>query len=127
MTSKFLELLTQNLIQLTAINQQYGIQLNSVKSDISEQKQRTKLLEIKFDSLSGESDYCTVRGYCNINRIKISEREANSLGRHAAKICRQKCYLIGKVQDERHGKVNSYPIEVLEEVSKPYKKQIRAS
>ncbi|AHJ30204.1 hypothetical protein A2T98_17130 [Nodularia spumigena CENA596] len=127
MTSKFLELLTQNLIQLTAINQQYGIQLNSVKSDISEQKQRTKLLEIKFDSLSGESDYCTVRGYCNINRIKISEREANSLGRHAAKICRQKGYLIGKVQDERHGKVNSYPIEVLEEVSKPYKKQIRAS
>lgn len=127
MNEKFLELLTQNLIQLTAIHQQYGIQLHTVMSDISEQKQRTELLEIKFDSLSGESDYCTIRGYCNIHRIKISEREANSLGRHAAKICRQKGYPIGKVQDERHGKVNSYPIEVLEQVSKLYKNQVKAS
>lgn len=96
-------------------------------SDVSEQKQRTEVLEIKFDALSGASDYSTVRGYCNLNRIKVSERDANSLGRQAAKICRLKGYPIGKVPDERHGKVNSYPIEVLDEVSEPYKNQIRVS
>jgi hypothetical protein len=76
-------------------------------ADISEHKQRTEVLEIKFDALSGASDYRTVRGYCNLNRIKVFERDANSLVRQAAKICRLKGYRIGKVQDERHGKVNS--------------------
>ena len=127
MTSEVVNLLTQNLMQLTAIHQQYGMQLHSVMADISEQKQRTEVLETKFDALSGASDYCTVRGYCNVNRIKICEGDANSLGRQAGKICRQKGYPIGKVQDERHGKVNSYPIEVLDEVSEPYKNQIRVS
>ena len=127
MTSQVINLLTNNLIQLTAIHQQYGMQLNSVMSDMTEQKQRTEVLEIKFDALSGVSDYCTVRGYCNLNRIKVSERDANGLGRQAKKICDQKGYPIGKVQDERHGKVNSYPIEVLDEVSEPYKNQIRVS
>jgi hypothetical protein len=125
MTSEVINLLTQNLIQLTAINQQYGMQLHSVMSDISEQKKRTEVLEIKFDALSGASAYCTVRGYCNVNRIKICERDANSLGRQAGKICRQKGYRIGKVPDERHREVNSYPIEVLDEVSKPYRTQYR--
>jgi hypothetical protein len=127
MTSEVVNLLTQNLMQLTAIHQQYGMQLHSVMADISEQKQRTEVLEIKFDALSGVSDYYTVRGYCNINRIKISEGEAKSLGTKAGKVCRQKRYPIGKVKDERHGKVNSYPIEVLDEVSEPYKNQIRGS
>jgi hypothetical protein len=127
MTSQVINLLTNNLMQLTAIHQQHGMQLHSVMSDVSEQKQRTEVLEIKFDALSGASDYSTVRGYCNLNRIKVSERDANSLGRQAAKICRLKGYRIGKVPDERHGKVNSYPIEVLDEVSEPYKNQIRVS
>ena len=123
MNSQVINLLTNNLIQLTAILQQYGMQLHSVISDMTEQKQRTEVLEKKFDALSGASDYCTVRGYCNLNRIKVSERDANRLGRQAKKICDQKGYPIGKVQDERHGKVNSYPIEVLDEVSEPYKNQ----
>jgi len=127
MPPEIIELLTNNLIQLTAINQQYGMQLHSVISDIHEQKKRTELLETKFDSLSGASNYCTVRGYCNINGIRISQEQAKSLGTKAGKICREKGYKIGKVQDERHGKVNSYPIEVLDEVSEPYKNQIRAS
>ncbi len=123
MTSEVINLLTQNLIQLTAINQQYGMQLHSIMSHISEQKQRTEVLELKFDALSGASDYCTVRGYCKLNRIRISEGEAKSLGTKAGKICRQKGYSIEKVRDERHGTVNSYPIEVLDEVSKPYRTQ----
>jgi len=123
MTSEVINLLTQNLIQLTAINKQYGIKLHSIMSDLTEQKQRTKVLEVKFDALSGASDYCTVRAYCNLNRIKISEREARNLGIKAGKICRENSYKIGKVPDERHGQVNSYPIEVLDEVIKLYKKK----
>lgn len=116
MTSQVIDLLTQNLIQLTAMNKQYGIELDSIMSNLSEQKKRTEVLEVKFDALSGASDYCTVRGYCKLNGIRISEGEARSLGTKAGKICRQKSYKTGKVQDERHGQVNSYPIEVLDEV-----------
>jgi hypothetical protein len=121
MNTQIIDLLTQNLIQLTAINQQYGMQLNSVLSDLSEQKKRTEILEGKIDALNGASNYYTVRGFCNINGIRISEREAQRLGIKAGKVCRDKGYPIGEVKDERHGKVNSYPIEVLEEVSKPYR------
>ncbi|MEH2238862.1 hypothetical protein [Nostoc sp.] len=121
MTSQVIDLLTQNLIQLTAINKQYGIELHSIMSNLSEQKNRTEVLEVKFDALIGGSDYCTVRGYCKLNEIRISEREARNLGTKAGKICRQKSYETGKVPDERHGQVNSYPIEVLDEVMELYK------
>ncbi|MEH2440817.1 hypothetical protein [Nostoc sp.] len=123
MTSQVIDLLTQNLIQLTAINKQYGIELHSIMSSLSEQKKRTEVLEVKFDALNGASDYCTVRGYCKLNGIRISEGEARSLGTKAGKICRQKSYNLGKVQDERHGQVNTYPIEVLDEVVELYKKK----
>ena len=117
MTSEVVNLLTQNLMQLTAIHQQYGMQLDSVMADISEHKQRTEVLEIKFDALSGASDYCTVRRYCKLKGIKISNKNAQSLGRLSAKICRKKGYPIAKVEDDLYVQVNSYPIEVLDEVS----------
>lgn len=126
MTSQVIDLLTQNLIQLRDIHKQYGIVLHSIMSnlsELSEQKKHTEVLEVKFDALSGTSGYLTVRGYCNVNGIRISEGEARSLGTKAGKICRQKSYKIGKVQDERHGQVNSYPIEVLDEVVELYKKK----
>jgi phage anti-repressor protein len=76
---------------------------------------RTEIVENKVAALNGASDYSTVRGYCRVKRIKISERMANSVGRTAGKICRKLNYPIGKVPDEKHGIVNSYPDDVLAE------------
>ncbi|MEH1950810.1 MAG: hypothetical protein V7K77_28200 [Nostoc sp.] len=119
-------LLTQNLTKLTTVCEQQGIQVRSIESRLNEQERRTELLEAKLDalSLSNTSNYYTIRGYCNINRIKVSQKEAQSLGTQASKICRQKGCLVKKIPDERHGEVNTYPAEVLENVIELYKNRV---
>lgn len=62
----------------------------------------------------------TIRGYCNINRIRVSQKEAQSLGTHASKICRQKGCSIRKIADRRPGEINTYPVEILDEVIEFY-------
>lgn len=73
-----------------------------------------------FNVPSAELNYCTVRRYCKLKGIKISNKIAQSFGRLSAKICRKKGYPIGKVEDDLYVEVNSYPIEVLDEVSQLY-------
>jgi hypothetical protein len=42
--------------------------------------------------------------------------KAKAVGKSAAKICKEHDMNIGTVPDERYGKVNTYPTEVLEEL-----------
>lgn len=62
--------------------------------------------------------YCTVRYYCKQKKIKIDNKLAQRLGRQAAKICRERNYPIEKVEDDLYVEVNSYPVSVLDEVSR---------
>jgi hypothetical protein len=123
------DLLTQNLMRLTTVCEQQGIQVQSIEFRLNEQEKRTEAIEAKLDTLTlnGISNYYTIRGYCNINRIKVSQKEAQSLGTQASKICRQKSCLVKKIPDERHGEVNTYPVEVLDEVIELYKSKNRVS
>ncbi|MEH2175711.1 hypothetical protein [Nostoc sp.] len=121
-----IDLLTQNLTKLTTVCEQQGIQVRSIESRLNEQERRTEAIEAKLDALTlnGTSNYYTIRGYCNINRIKVSQKEAQSLGTQASKICRQKGCLVKKIPDERHGEVNTYPVEVLDNVLELYKNRV---
>lgn len=48
-----------------------------------------------------------------------------SIGKRAAKRCRELELPVGKAHDPRFGWVNTYPTEVLEEVFEEYFKQAR--
>lgn len=86
-----------------------------IESKQNQLESRTEVVEEKVAALNGASGYSTVRGYCRVKRIRIGERMANSVGRSAGRICREKKYPIVRVPDERHGSVNSYPDDVLAE------------
>jgi hypothetical protein len=75
--------------------------------------ERTEHLQNRIEALNGASNYYTVRGYCTVNKIKISEGTARRVGLAASQICKDNDYKVGSVPDERHGKVNSYPDTVL--------------
>lgn len=72
-------------------------------------------LEHRVDMFGADTDYRTIRAYCRQHGIKVSERGANMIGKRAAIMCRNRGIEIGKVADERHGQVNSYPVDVIAE------------
>jgi hypothetical protein len=121
------DLLTQKLMELTTICEQQAEKICSIESRLEKHEKHTKFLAQKLDglSLNNQSDYQTIRGYCKINKIRVSQKEARKLGTQAGKVCRDNEFVIKKVADDRHGEINAYPIKVLEEVMKPYKKYER--
>ena len=62
------------------------------------------------------SNHLTVIAYANIKGIKPKSYHAPSIGNKATKICREKDLLIGTTVDSRYGLINTYPVEVLDEI-----------
>lgn len=86
-----------------------------------EQAKRLDNVEDKLLLLAADSDYRTVRGLARVMGVSISEKAAADLGKRATAICKNMGLHIGKVADERHGSVNSYPIRVLEPLMTAFK------
>lgn len=82
---------------------------------------RLTKVENKLVLLASDSDYRTVRGLARVMDVSISEKAAAELGKRATKLCKLHGLHIGKVADERHGEVNSYPIKVLEPLMAAFK------
>lgn len=62
-----------------------------------------------------KEDYYSLAAYCAIHGMKINRSEMAIHGRELKKICGAYGSDIHKIPDERWGKVNSYPIEILDE------------
>ena len=61
-------------------------------------------------------EYYTVIGYANINDLQLNLRMSGSIGKKASKMCRDRGIEMGSVPDPRFGKINTYPLNILEEV-----------
>ncbi len=82
---------------------------------------RTDAIEVKIELMSADSDYRTVRAFLKGGKERFSEAQAAAIGRIASKVCKRLNYPIGKVADERHGSVNSYPWDALCEAVEEFK------
>lgn len=60
--------------------------------------------------------YFAVTGYANIHKFKITDKDAQYIGKLATKISNEWCVRIGKVRHNRWGLVNSYHESVLDYV-----------
>ena len=58
----------------------------------------------------------TIRGFCRLNKIKKHAAELRQFGKQAVALSKDHGYETGKIHDEMYGEVNSYRIEVLEEI-----------
>lgn len=69
----------------------------------------------KVRDLDGDTGYVTVLAYGRLKEIDMPRSDAQRHGKNLAKIHQRRSIKIGRVPDERHGQVNAYRIDVVEE------------
>ncbi|WP_304177952.1 Rha family transcriptional regulator [Leptotrichia trevisanii] len=62
------------------------------------------------------SNHLTVIAYANMKGIKPNTYNSSVMGRKATKVCRNRGLLTGTVVDSKYGLINTYPLEVLDEI-----------
>ena len=105
-----LERIKRNLSPAQALLQQVQMMVEVEQRQLEVE---SRVLRLESESGSG-TGYNTIKGYCRLNDISAPQHLANKWGRSASKLARLQGVRIGKVPDERHGEVNSFPIAFLE-------------
>lgn len=62
------------------------------------------------------SNHLTVIAYANMKNIHPKSYNASVIGKKATKLCKEKGYLTGAIVDSKYGTINTYPMEILDEV-----------
>ena len=62
------------------------------------------------------SNHLTVIAYANMKGINPGSYNSSSVGRKATKLCRDRGLLTGTVVDSKYGYINTYPVEILDEI-----------
>ncbi|WP_086931631.1 hypothetical protein [Agarilytica rhodophyticola] len=70
----------------------------------------------RLEQLNPDTGYRTISAHGKIIGVKFPLNEAKALGQKAKKLCDEKGLTVGSIADERFGRVNSYPVEILEEL-----------
>jgi len=86
-----------------------------------EQERRIRSVEDKIDMIEAKTttspnEYFTVAGFAAIRKQRIDVNKASIIGRKAANLSRRLGYDIGKVSDPRYGTVNTYHVDILNDV-----------
>jgi len=77
---------------------------------------RTNEIERKLASLGDLDDaYTTIIGWFNRNGGTVDDVDAQIMGKHASKVCRNRNIKIGVVKHERWGSVQTYPESIVTE------------
>ena len=76
-----------------------------------------RLLEVESKQMTIDEHHYTIIGYANLTGIRGVNRDAAArLGRRALAMSRKQGYHIGKEYDAKYGMVNTYHVDVLQEV-----------
>ena len=76
-----------------------------------------RLLEVESRQMTIDQRHYTIIGYANLMGIRgVSRDAAARLGRRASAMSRKQGYHIGKEYDAKYGMVNTYHVDVLQEV-----------
>lgn len=62
------------------------------------------------------NEYFTVIGYANFRGINANTYNSSIIGRKATKLCKDCGLAIGSVIDSKYGTINTYPLDVLDEI-----------
>ena len=76
-----------------------------------------RLLDVESKQMTIDEHHYTIIGYANLTGIRgVSRDVAARLGRKASAMSRKQGYHIGKEYDAKYGVVNTYHVDVLQEV-----------
>lgn len=95
--------------------------IQAMLDQMREQEERMDLLDNRLDRIEAKSvtvpnEYFTVAGFATIRKERIDVSKAQIIGRKAAQLSKRLGYNIGKVSDPRFGSVNTYHVDILNEV-----------
>jgi len=62
-----------------------------------------------------KQDYYSLTAYCRLKDFKLNFSDAINHGKQLSKLCKYKSLELRKIEDERYGFVNSYPVKILNE------------
>ncbi len=97
------------------VEQSRAIKAANVRLD----KVDERLLDVESKQMTIDQNHYTIIGYANLMGIRGVSREITaSLGRKASAMSRKQGYHIGKEYDAEYGMVNTYHVDVLQEVFK---------
>lgn len=95
--------------------------LQMAVNNLVEQERRMNSIESRIDlieakTITSPNEYFTVAAFATIRKQRIDVSKAQILGRKAAQLSKRLGYDIGKVSDPRYGTVNTYHVDILNEV-----------
>ena len=86
---------------------------------LTEVKNDVKLLSEKIDNIqviNAPMEYFSIMGHARNIHLQISLEQAKVFGIKCRALCNQQGFFIGKIPDPRFGTVNTYPLDVLNNV-----------
>jgi phage anti-repressor protein len=92
------------------------LQLEQNSAGLADVKNDMKQLEAKVTTISTE--YYTVAGFASLRGLKFDNSKTNLLGRKATKMSNEYGIDTGKAYNAQYGQVNTYHIDILEELFK---------
>jgi phage anti-repressor protein len=97
--------------------------LDVVKAEQEKQAIRLNIVEEQQRNLqltNGHANYFSILGYASYIGVRIDLKRAKVLGKIATRTCIEEGVQYGETPDQRFGRVNTYPSEILESLFKSY-------
>lgn len=91
--------------------QAYLMQQKQVEMD-----NRLIKVEQKQQQLNQDNDHFTIKGYCALHQLDLSNGKMSALSKKAKKLSDVKDYAYHEITDPRWGKVRTYHIDILTEL-----------
>ena len=88
---------------------------------LAQQKQvemdnRLQVIEQKQQQLDQDNDHFTIKGFCSLHDIDLSNGQMSALSKKAKKLSDVKAYTYHEITDPRWGKVRTYHKDILTEL-----------
>ena len=96
--------------------------MNNIENDVAQTNQSIGNMKKDITRIEHNerrtvtSNHLTVIAYANMKGIKPNTYNSSIMGRKATKVCRTRGLLTGTVVDSKYGLINTYPLEVLDEI-----------
>ena len=101
-----------NVIDYEVIGNMIGMAISAALAPVV---QELRTIKQPLQITAPKEDYFSLVGYTSLNSIKTNRSELALHGRTLKKMAIEKGLTVKSIPDERWGKVNSYPVEILEE------------
>ena len=77
---------------------------------------RLQVVEQKQQQLNQDNDHFTIKGFCSLHQLDLSNGKMSALSRKAKKLSDVKDYTYHEITDPRWGKVWTYHVDILTEL-----------